>query len=143
MKYLHKSSHVAHIISAPIIWSLIIPFIFLDICVEIYHHICFPLYELPLVKRSKYIIFDRYKLDYINGLQKTNCTYCAYVNGLLRYITEIGAETEHYWCAIRHAKKDAVYPDHHKDFIPYGDKTAYQQVYVKPQQQKIENVHKK
>lgn len=133
MEYLQKTNTTKHIISIPFIYLLIIPFALLDVFVELYHHICFPLYGLPLVKRSKYIIFDRYKLDYIDGMQKTNCTYCAYINGLLKYVTEISAQTEKYWCAIAHANEDGHYPEHHKDFIPYGDKHVYHEKYTKPQ----------
>jgi hypothetical protein len=114
----------------PFIWFLIFPFAILDISVEIYHRICFPLYGIPLVKRSDYIIFDRYKLNYLGEVQKLNCTYCAYMNGLLRYVTEIGAETERYWCAIKHAKEEGRYPEHHKDFIDYGDESAFREVYI-------------
>jgi hypothetical protein len=131
MKYLLKDTHLSHILSVPIIWSLLIPFVFLDICVEIYHHICFRLYNIPLVQRSKYIVIDRHKLNYLSNLQKTNCVYCAYVNGLLKYITEIAAQTELYWCAIKHNKKDAIYPQHHKNFIDYGDKETYERIYLK------------
>jgi hypothetical protein len=126
MKYLEKENHIKHMISVPFIWFLIIPFVFLDICVEIYHRVCFPLYDIPIVNRSKYIVFDRYKLNYLTNFQKTNCTYCAYVNGLLRYITEIGAQTELYWCAIKHAKVDAVYPEHHNKFIDYGNQKVFE-----------------
>lgn len=142
MKYLHNNNHINHIISIPFIWLLIIPFVFLDLCVEIYHRICFPLYGLPIVERSKYIVFDRYKLDYLDTVQKTNCTYCAYINGLLRYVTEIGAQTEKYWCAIKHAREDAIYPKHHDDFVEYGDNAAFYREY-KQDLTNLENEHEK
>ncbi len=129
MEHLQKNNRINNIISIPFIVALIIPFIFLDLCVEIYHRICFPLYGIPIVERSKYLIFDRYKLDYLDTFQKTNCTYCAYINGLLKYITEIGAQTEKYWCGIKHNQKDAIYPEHQKDFLEYGDGTAFSEKY--------------
>ncbi len=129
MEHLQKNNRINNIISLPFIGILIVPFLFLDICVEIYHRLCFPLYGIPIVDRSKYLIFDRYKLDYLNNIQKTNCTYCAYINGLLKYITEIGAQTEIYWCSIKHSKKDAIYPEHQKDFLEYGDAATFSNKY--------------
>ena len=140
MEHLQKNNRINNIISLPLIGILIVPFVFLDICVEIYHRICFPLYGIPIVDRSKYLIFDRYKLDYLDTIQKTNCTYCAYINGLLKYITEIGAQTETYWCGIKHSKKDAIYPEHQKKFLDYGDSVAFAKEY-KQNLTNLENRH--
>ncbi|XLQ19608.1 MAG: hypothetical protein ACKUBY_03380 [Candidatus Moraniibacteriota bacterium] len=140
MEHLKKKNYINNIISIPFIVLLIIPFVFLDLCVEIYHRICFPLYGIKIVNRSKYIILDRYKLDYLTGVQKSNCAYCEYINGLLKYVTEIGARTEKYWCAIKHSKKDGVYPDHHKDFLEYGDVTTFSKEY-KQELTNLENKH--
>ena len=140
MEHLQKNNRINNIISLPLIGILIIPFLLLDLCVEAYHRICFPLYGIPIVERSKYLIFDRYKLDYLNNTQKINCTYCAYINGLLKYITEIAAQTEIYWCAIKHNKKDAIYPEHQKNFIDYGDSITFNKKY-KQNLTTLENKH--
>ena len=52
-----KHQKLRNIISSPIIWVMIIPIILCDICIEIYHRICFPLYGIAYVKRSHYIRF--------------------------------------------------------------------------------------
>ena len=111
-----------HLMSVPIIYGMSIPLVFLDITLEIYHNICFRLYGIPLVKRSKYIKVDRHKLKYLNWIDKINCAYCGYVNGLVNYARTIAADTEKYWCGIKH-KKDSnfIEPKHHKDFLDYGD----------------------
>lgn len=142
MEHLQKNNRINNIISLPFIAFLIVPFLLLDICVEFYHRICFPLYGIPIVDRSKYLVFDRYKLNYLNTVQKTNCAYCAYINGLLKYITELGAQTEKYWCAIKHGRKDVIYPEHHKDFIEYGDEAAFYKNY-KQKLTNLENEHEK
>lgn len=118
-----------HRLSAPFTYGMIIPFIFIDISAEIYHHICFRLWKIPLVKRSEYIKIDRHKLEYLNYLDKLNCAYCGYGNGLINYIRTIAAETELYWCGIKH-KKDSKFIelDYHKDFIDYGDEEAYKKL---------------
>lgn len=90
--------------SLPIIFAVFIPMLLLDICLEIYHRICFRLYELPYVQRSAYIKIDRHKLEYLNFLEKVGCVYCGYANGFAAYFVAIAAETEQYWCGIMHQK---------------------------------------
>ena len=118
------------IMSAPFIYMMIIPLIITDFFLEIYHHICFPLYEIPIVKRSNYIKLDRHRLSYLNWFEKLNCTYCGYANGLISYLTKITGETEKYWCAIKHQKTPNYHePKHHRDFLEYGDEEQYQNKY--------------
>lgn len=118
-----------HIIVMPVIYSLIIPVIILDFWTEVYHRICFAAYDIPYVKREKYIKIDRHKLSYLNPVEKLNCMYCGYANGVLHYVSTIAGETEKYWCGIKHKKENGfIEPPHHKDFIEYGDVAAYYQV---------------
>ena len=119
---------VKNLISQPFIWALIFPLVFMDICMELYHHICFPLYGIPLIKRSRYIRIDRHKLHYLPIMQKFGCLYCGYANGLIHYATVIAGTTEQYWCNIRHQKSDDddfIQPLHHKNFLEYGNEEAY------------------
>ena len=131
MRYL-KSNYrfLRHVLVTPIVSSLIIPLLILDIWIEIYHRVCFPLYKIPLVKRGTYIQIDRYKLKYLNWIQKIYCMYCGYATGVLRYWVAIAAETELYWCGIKH-KKNAkfVEPSHHKNFAEYNDKADFNEKY--------------
>ena len=71
MKYLEKRKSILKLIVIPIVSSLIIPLAVTDIWIEIYHHICFPIYKIPLIKRSRYIKIDRHKLKYLNELALT------------------------------------------------------------------------
>ncbi len=52
-----------------------------------------------------YLAIDRHKLAYLNGLEKLNCLYCSYVNGLTPHVREVAARTEQYWCPIKHARQ--------------------------------------
>ena len=115
--------------SAPFIYLMIIPLVFFDLCLEIYHQICFRLYQLPIVRRSSYIKYDRRKLDYLDFWDKLDCTYCSYANGLMHYATVIAGDTEKYWCGIKH-KEDSnfVPPAHHKDFLDYGDEEGLKKI---------------
>ena len=118
----HKNRDWIHLISVPIIYSMSIPLVFLDITLEIYHNICFRLYGIPLVERSKYIKIDRHKLRYLSWVDKINCAYCGYANGLANYARTIAAETEKYWCGIKHKNGgNFIEPKHHKNFLDYGD----------------------
>lgn len=107
---------------------MVIPLFILDVGISIYHHVCFRLYSIPLVQRSKYIRLDRGRLQYLPWYDKINCAYCGYGNGLLGYATEVAAQTERYWCGIKEMPgKGFVEPKHRKDFIPYGNKGAYEE----------------
>jgi hypothetical protein len=100
--------------------------VLLDIFLEIYHRLGFPLCEIPLVKRSKYIRIDRHKLQYLRWDEKLACMYCGYANGFAAYFSEIAGRTEKYWCAIKHNETpDYNEQAHHKEFIEYGDEKAY------------------
>ncbi len=112
-------------LTAPVIYSLIIPFVLLDIFVSAYQAICFPVYRVPKVRRRDYIVIDRQQLGYLNGIQKLNCVYCGYGNGLLAYVTEVAARTEQYWCPIKHARRVAGAHRHYPDFVDFGDAEAY------------------
>lgn len=116
-----------HLCSAPFIYAVFFPVVLLDIFMEIYHRICFPLYGIPYVRRSQYIKIDRHRLSYLSLMEKINCAYCGYVNGFFHYGSQIAAETEKYWCGIKHAKDPSfIPPEHHKEFIAYGDEEEYQ-----------------
>ena len=123
----HPSRTLRHWLAGPFIWMMVVPFFILDIFLEVYHHICLPLYGLPLVKRSQYIIYDRQKLSYLPWYDKIFCSYCAYANGLLLYAAAIASETEKYWCGIKHHRaRIKALRDEEKGYLPYGDKKAFE-----------------
>lgn len=112
-------------LSTPFIYAVLIPVVFLDIILELYHRVCFPLYGIEYVKRSDYIRFDRWKLPYIPLWDKLNCLYCEYVNGFLAFAVAVAGRTELYWCGIKHKSGGGFHDQpHQKDFLPYGDKKA-------------------
>jgi hypothetical protein len=122
---------ILYVLSVPIIWACLIPAFFLDIIVSLYQAICFPIYKIAKVKRSDYIIIDRHKLGYLNIIEKANCWYCSYFNGLLGYISEIGGRTEQFWCPIRHAARVKTMHEYYKNFVEYGDSKEYRQNQIK------------
>jgi hypothetical protein len=94
------------VLTAPVIYAVIVPLVLLDLFVTIYQRVCFPVYGIPKVNRGDYLIFDRHHLAYLNALEKLNCAYCSYANGLIAYVREIAGRTEQYWCPIKHARRD-------------------------------------
>ena len=120
------TSPILSILTAPIIWSCLIPAVLMDLVVSFYHSVCFRLYGIPMVKRGDYIVVDRHGLQYLNLIEKLNCIYCGYFNGLIAYIQEIAARTEQYWCPIKHARKLAMIHSRYHKFIEYGDSQYYQ-----------------
>lgn len=113
------------LLTAPVIYFLIVPFVLLDLFTTIYQHVCFPVYGIPRVKRTDYVIFDRRYLVYLNFIEKINCAYCSYANGVLAYVREIGSRTEQYWCPIRHARRLLGAHPRYGHFVAYGDAQGY------------------
>jgi len=77
------------------------------------------------VRRDDYVVFDRGKLCYLNLLERINCAYCSYANGVLAYVVEVAARTEQHWCPVRHAHRILHPHDRYDHFLPYGDAPAY------------------
>lgn len=115
------------ILTAPVIYAGIVPFMLLDLFVSAYQAVCFPVYGIAKVKRSDYLVFDRHHLAYLNALEKLNCAYCSYANGLIAYIREIAARTEQYWCPIKHARRVIGTHARYAMFDDYGNGEGYQQ----------------
>lgn len=116
-----RDSKIGYVVTAPVIYSLIIPFSLMDLFVTVYQQICFRVYRIPLVKRSEYVVMDRKYLEYLNWIEKLNCIYCEYGNGVISYTREVAARTEQFWCPIKHAKKIKDAHSRYLDFIEYGD----------------------
>ncbi|CCO22400.1 hypothetical protein [Maridesulfovibrio hydrothermalis] len=113
------------ILTIPFIWMPIVPALMLDVSVWLYQLMCFPVYGIPRVKRRNYIVLDRHSLKYLNYIEKVNCFYCSYFNGLIGFVREVAARTEQYWCPIRHARPVKSVHSRYRHFFPYGDAEGY------------------
>lgn len=120
LRWLARGS-LRHAVSAPFIYGLIVPFALIDLAVTVYQAICFRLYRIPLVKRSRYVVVDRHQLRYLNGIQKLNCVYCGYANGVVAYVREVASRTEQFWCPIKHARRVTGQHRRYARFLDYGD----------------------
>ena len=118
-------SHPLIVLVAPVIYAVVIPLVLLDLSFTLYQTICFPIYGIRKVRRSDYLLYDRNHLAYLNLIEKLNCAYCAYGNGIIAYAREIAALTEQYWCPIKHARRVLAGHAHYPNFVDYGDANAY------------------
>ncbi len=126
LRYISEAQ-ISVILTAPVIYALLLPFAFLDLSVSIYQAICFRAYEIERVRRRDYIAYDRGRLSYLNAIEKINCTYCSYANGVIAYVREVAGRTEQYWCPIKHALKVRGQHKRQRLFEEYGDGADYRQ----------------
>jgi hypothetical protein len=115
------------LLTLPVIWSCAFPALLLDLTITIYQAICFPIYGIPKVRRADFIVLDRHNLSYLNVIEKMNCVYCGYFNGLVAYAREMAARTEQHWCPIKHARRVGDIHSRYKYFFDYGDGKRYHQ----------------
>lgn len=128
-------SRLPVLFSAPFVYLGWIVFILLDAFVTLFQGICFPLYGIEKVRRADYLVFDRADLPYLNLIEKFNCFYCSYGNGVICYAREISARTEQYWCPIKHARRLKDAHRNYPNFFEHGDGEAYRQGLTRLRQQ--------
>jgi len=116
-----------NLLTAPIIYSMIVPLLIADLCVTFYQWTCFPVYRIARVRRNGYFVYDHQHLAYLNLFEKFHCLYCSYANGVLAYAREIVGRTEQYFCPIKHARKVLATHRHYRDFMGYGEADEYHQ----------------
>lgn len=116
-----------NLITGPVIYSMIVPLVLVDLSVSFYQAACFPIYGITKVRRGDYLVFDRHHLGYLNIFERFHCTYCAYGSGLLAYCSEIVARTEQYFCPIKHARKILGTHARYVRFLEFGDADDYEE----------------
>ena len=120
-----RHASLLNLLTTPLIYSLAVPFVVLDVWTTVYQWMCFPIYSIARVRRRSYFVIDRHKLAYLNSIEKANCLYCSYATGVIGYVREIGARTEQYWCPIRHSRPLSGPHSHYQRFFDYGDAQGY------------------
>jgi hypothetical protein len=115
------------ILSAPVIYSLVVPIALVDIWVMAYQAICFPIYKIQKVRRRDYLVFDRHHLAYLNVIEKFNCAYCSYANGAIAFVREVASRTEVYWCPIKHARRILGPHPNYQGFADFGDAEGFRE----------------
>ena len=119
------SANLLSVVTAPVIYAVLLPMLVLDLFITVYQHICFRAYGIARVKRNDYFVYDRAHLAYLNLIEKINCAYCSYGNGVMAYGREVVARTEQYWCPIKHARKIMAAHPYYTGFVDFGDAQSY------------------
>ncbi|MDO9488833.1 MAG: hypothetical protein Q7J32_10705 [Sphingomonadaceae bacterium] len=112
-------------LTAPLIYSLLVPIALLDLWVTLYQQICFRVYGVPRVRRADYLRLDRHRLPYLDAVGKLNCVYCGYANGVIAYAREVASRSEQYWCPIKHGDAPAGVHHRYAVFAEFGDGAGY------------------
>lgn len=115
------TSPLVFYLTAPVIYSVVIPIALLDLFVTVFQAICFRAWRIVPARRADYIALDRHHLAYLNGIQKLNCTYCSYANGVIAFARDVAARTEQFWCPIKHAVRVRGVHERYRDFLDFGD----------------------
>ena len=120
-----RNSPLITLIIAPAVYGLIVPLTILDFSVYIFQHVCFSAWGMERIERSEYVIIDRHRLAYLNGIEKLNCAYCGYANGVIAYAREAASRTEQYWCPIKRALRVRTPHPRYRRFVDYGDAQGF------------------
>lgn len=124
--YVFRGS-LPNLLSAPVIYTLLVPAALLDLFVWLYQAVCFPVYTIPKVRRRDHFVLDRRHLKYLNAVERLNCDYCSYFTGVLSYAAEVAARTEQFWCPIKHASAAAARSSRAQYYTDYGDAAAWRE----------------
>lgn len=122
-----RTTRPIYLLGLPVIYSMALPLVMLDLSATVYQHICFRIYGIGRVRRSAYLLIDHHRLPYLNPIEKAHCVYCSYANQVIAYAREIIARSEQFFCPIKHARP--ILDPHHRTarFVAYGDGQAYSQ----------------
>ena len=120
-----RHAKLKHVLTAPLILCCLVPAALMDLVVTLYQLICFPVYGIPKVRRGDHVLIDRHHLAYMNVIEKLNCLYCSYFNGVMSYVREIAGRTEQYWCPIKHARRIHAAHGRYPQFFEHGDAEAF------------------
>jgi hypothetical protein len=120
-----REARLLFVLTAPVIYAGIVPLLLLDLFISLYQAVCFPVYGIPKARRGDYLVFDRDDLPYLNALEKIQCAYCSYANGLAAWFREVAARTEQYWCPIKHARRIRDAHSRYPHFFEFGDAESY------------------
>lgn len=122
-----RGSRLPVLLTAPLVYAGFLPFALVDLFVTVYQRLCFPVYGIPRVRRADHLVFDRGDLPYLNAVERFNCFYCSYGNGVASYLREVAARTEQYWCPIKHARRVVAAHERYPHFFEFGDAQAYRE----------------
>lgn len=107
------------ILAAISAYLMIVPLVLADFSLWQFQQLYFGIYRIPKINRKKYFCFDRHLLSQLTIVQKINCAYCTYANGVIHFASAVAAQMERYSCAVKHTKNVPGH-QHQADFIEYA-----------------------
>jgi hypothetical protein len=126
LRFLRQSTF-GDFVTALVVYVFAVVLVLLDVFLALYQLVCFPIWNIPRVRRADYITIDRHNLAYLNAVQKMNCIYCGYANGLAALLREVASRTEQYWCPIKHAIRVKGAHARYRHFAEFGDARDFQE----------------
>ncbi len=119
-------------LAAPVIYIMVIPIVFLDLCISTYQAICFRLYGIPRVARRSYVRWIPRGKN-LPWIDRFNCGYCSYANGVGAYFSAVLIETEKYWCPLKYSmRKGYTIPNPQEPYAAEGDDAALEKILKNP-----------
>jgi hypothetical protein len=125
-RYLRSASWPV-MLTAPLIYAGLPVFLLMDLFVCVYQRLCFPVYGIARARRADFVVFDRAQLPYLNAIEKLNCAYCSYANGVAAFAREVASRTEQHWCPIKHARRMQAAHERYAGFFEFGDAAGYRE----------------
>jgi len=125
-----KNARAYTLITVPILYLGIFVFALFDLFVMVYQYTCFRVYKIPIVQRSENFRFNKKELAELNLIQTINYLGISYTGGVIALARKVFAETERYWCPIKHAKKMLGYHDLYDEFAEYGNAEEFFKKYA-------------
>lgn len=115
--------------STPFIYGMIVPLAFMDLAVTVYQAVAFRCYGIPRVKRRQYVRWEGRGHGMVRRIDRFNCAYCSYANGIAAYMRAVLIETEKYWCPIKYAARNGFHVPHPQgDYAAPGDEAALRKI---------------
>lgn len=132
-QHIRERGKVRIMLTAPVIYGMIIPIVFIDLCATLYQAVCFRAYGVARVPRKKYIRLVKRGKN-LPWNDRFNCTYCSYANGVAAYVRAVLIETEKYWCPIKyHLRQNSTYhpPHPQRNYAEDGNIKELEQILPK------------
>ena len=122
-----RNSRWRVVLVAPLVYAGFLPFALMDLFVTVHERVGFPAFGIPRLRRADYMAFDRTDLPYLNAIEKGNCFYCSYGDGVAAFLREAASRTEQYWCPIKHARRLLGQHERYPRFVEFGDAQTYRE----------------
>jgi len=100
-----RNAELRNVVTAPIIYPVLLPLLLLDLAVGVYQVLCFARYGIGRVGRREHLACDGPRRACRNPIEKIHCACCSNANGLMACARELVGRTEPYGCPIQHARR--------------------------------------